>query len=477
MDADTLVVNSVTGGTANGLVSVGGLVLSDSTLYVQHDIVWRISNVLYTRITDTFYVIPSADSGYYRKDLIYIDSASGEMIYVQGDQDTVITAPPVTPTGGIVVTVVDVFGSTISEPFPFIISGFWAVTGNAGTSSTTDFLGTLDSTNMVFRIKNASRMYLDRTNNDLQMNQGTSIRLMAEGGSLSDRVYFGDNSIYDDGGGNMIFDEFVGGFTFQNGTTGTEASIGRYVNKFVAPTVIGSNSDIEINAVLDLQSTSRGFLPTRLTTAQMVANSSNLRTGSITTPGSAYTDGVHNGLEATGGSGTGATFNVLVAGGAVVVSQISNTGRDYVVGDVLSAAVPGGTGFTYTVTATGTAGILTFNTDSLSTFQYNGSAWQNLYSVGGGGGGDVTQAQLDDTAAAIRADIPLSTTTTVTVTVATAGQTAFTFSSVPAALSDYMIFRNGVAIEPTTDYTTSGNIVTLVLPSTVGDRIRYQRIK
>jgi hypothetical protein len=68
-------------------------------------------------------------------------------------------------------------------------------------------------------------------------------------------------------------------------------------------------------------------------------------------------------------------------------------------------------------------------------------------------------------------------TTTVTITVATAGQTAFTFSSVPASLSDYIIFRNGIAIEPTTDYTTSGNIVTLVTPSTVGDRIRYQRIK
>lgn len=679
-DVDTLVVNAVTGGAANGLVSVGGLVLSDSTLYVQHDIVWKINNVLYTRTTDTFYVIPSADTGYYRKDLIYIDSADGSFNYVQGTQDTVITNPPVTPQGGIVITVVDVFGPTISEPVPFVTSGFWSTIGNGGTNSTTNFLGTTDSTNLVFRIKDVSRMYLDRTNNDLQMNQGTSIRLQAAGGALSDRVWFGDNSIYDDGGGNMIFNEFVGGFTFENGTTGAEAKIGRFENKLVAPTVIGSTADRDINALLDLQTTSMGLLNSRLTTAQMVANSSNLRTGAITTPGSGYTNGTYSGLSATGGSGTGATFNITVTGNAVSAVQISNTGRNYVVGDVLSASVPGGTGFTYTVSATGTAGIQVYNTDSNSVFQYNGTAWQNLYNTGGGGGigwslsgnsgtdqsidflgttdgqgltfkvnntfsgrleqglsanvslgqfsflnnssGTLntaygTQALRNNTSGIGNTSVgaysmwinttgsynmgvgggalgynvdgeknvgvgtnaggfnnsngtisigygagvnlfsqshslfigdstasgtgggdganeivigdnltgngsntitfgnssntgtflggygngtitgtptySLSVnsagkiietasgggggTTTVTITVATAGQTAFTFSSVPATLSDYVIFKNGIALEPTNDYTTSGNIVTLVLPATVGDRIRYQRIK
>jgi len=54
---------------------------------------------------------------------------------------------------------------------------------------------------------------------------------------------------------------------------------------------------------------------------------------------------------------------------------------------------------------------------------------------------------------------------------------SFTFSSVPATYSDYLIFRNEVPLESTTDYTTSGNVVTILLPLVSGDRIRYHRTK
>lgn len=67
--------------------------------------------------------------------------------------------------------------------------------------------------------------------------------------------------------------------------------------------------------------------------------------------------------------------------------------------------------------------------------------------------------------------------TSVQFITATAGQTDFTFIGVPASYSDYMIFRNGVAIEPTADYATSGNVVTLVVHSDLNDRIRFQRIQ
>lgn len=56
------------------------------------------------------------------------------------------------------------------------------------------------------------------------------------------------------------------------------------------------------------------------------------------------------------------------------------------------------------------------------------------------------------------------------------GSTAFTFTSVPASYNDYIIFRNGSSIRPTTDYTTSGNIIT-ILTIEVGDIVRFQRIK
>ena len=165
---DTLILNSVTGGAANGLVSVGGLVLADSVLYVQHDVVWKINNLLYTRTTDTFYVIPSADSGYYRKDLIYIDSADGSFNYVQGVQDTVVAFPPVTPNGGIILTIVDVFGPTISQPVPFIVSGYWTTTGNLGTNGAVNYVGTSDSVDFNLSTKGITRIKV-KANGDITL--------------------------------------------------------------------------------------------------------------------------------------------------------------------------------------------------------------------------------------------------------------------------------------------------------------------
>lgn len=67
--------------------------------------------------------------------------------------------------------------------------------------------------------------------------------------------------------------------------------------------------------------------------------------GSIT-GGSLYTNGTYGGVSLTGGSGSGATANITVSGGAVTAVTILNPGIQYVVGDVLSApaASIGGTG-------------------------------------------------------------------------------------------------------------------------------------
>jgi hypothetical protein len=58
---------------------------------------------------------------------------------------------------------------------------------------------------------------------------------------------------------------------------------------------------------------------------------------------------------------------------------------------------------------------------------------------------------------------------------ATAAQTAFTFTSVPASYDDYMIFVNGSLWESTVGYTTSGNIITLTTPLSVGDVVTMRR--
>lgn len=73
---------------------------------------------------------------------------------------------------------------------------------------------------------------------------------------------------------------------------------------------------------------------------------------SITTAGSSYTNGTYNSTALTGGTGTGATANITVAGNIVTSVVIYAQGQDYTVGDVLSATIPGGSGFTATIVTT-----------------------------------------------------------------------------------------------------------------------------
>lgn len=64
--------------------------------------------------------------------------------------------------------------------------------------------------------------------------------------------------------------------------------------------------------------------------------------------GSGYTNGAYSG-GFTGGSGTGAQADFTISGGVVTAVVLTNLGSGYVVGDVLTAPVPGGTGFTINV--------------------------------------------------------------------------------------------------------------------------------
>lgn len=81
----------------------------------------------------------------------------------------------------------------------------------------------------------------------------------------------------------------------------------------------------------------------------------------LTNAGSGYTNGTYNNTPLTGGTGTGATANITVAGNVVTAVVINGHGVNYTVGDVLSATFGGGTSFAITVS-------------SLMTFV---SLWQN----------------------------------------------------------------------------------------------------
>jgi hypothetical protein len=72
-------------------------------------------------------------------------------------------------------------------------------------------------------------------------------------------------------------------------------------------------------------------------------------TATITNAGSSYTNGTYNNTPLTGGSGTGATANITVAGNVVTAVVINGHGTGYAVGNTLSATITGGSGFVLTV--------------------------------------------------------------------------------------------------------------------------------
>jgi hypothetical protein len=78
-----------------------------------------------------------------------------------------------------------------------------------------------------------------------------------------------------------------------------------------------------------------------------------VKAGTITST-SGYANGLYSDVPMTGGSGSGATADVLVSGGLVTSVEINNAGNFYAVGDVLSISVSlvggNGTDITYTVT-------------------------------------------------------------------------------------------------------------------------------
>ena len=69
----------------------------------------------------------------------------------------------------------------------------------------------------------------------------------------------------------------------------------------------------------------------------------------LTAGGTLYTNGTYTNQALTGGSGSSATATIVVAGGIVTSVTIYAKGKNYVVGDTLSASLPAGSGLIITV--------------------------------------------------------------------------------------------------------------------------------
>lgn len=83
-----------------------------------------------------------------------------------------------------------------------------------------------------------------------------------------------------------------------------------------------------------------------VTFAMLTSATGGVLSGSIAAPGTAYTDGAYPGVGLTGGTGSGATADITVSGGAVTIVTLDSIGTGYSQNDILSAnaADIGGTG-------------------------------------------------------------------------------------------------------------------------------------
>jgi hypothetical protein len=72
----------------------------------------------------------------------------------------------------------------------------------------------------------------------------------------------------------------------------------------------------------------------------------------IANAGSGYTNATYTFIALTGGSGSGATATIVVAGGIITSVALEDFGQGYVAGDTLSAAIPAGINFALTVNET-----------------------------------------------------------------------------------------------------------------------------
>lgn len=129
--------------------------------------------------------------------------------------------------------------------------------------------------------------------------------------------------------------------------------------------------------------------------------------GEISAGGTGYTNGSYPAQALTGGSGSGATANITVAGGVVTAATMAGEGSGYVAGDVLSA-------FTGTDGAIGagaiTAGGTSYTTGTYTAVPLTGGAGTGAQATVVISGGAVTSVTITAAGSGYAADDALSAT-------------------------------------------------------------------
>jgi len=140
---------------------------------------------------------------------------------------------------------------------------------------------------------------------------------------------------------------------------------------------VGTLALADTSAALDVPSTTKAFLPPRMTTTQRITITSGITTATRAA-GTGYTNGTYTANALTGGTGTGATATLTIAGGAVTSAIFVSKGTGYNIGDILTGtSIGAGSGFTLTVTAlTYTAeGSVVYDLTLHKLYGWDGTTW------------------------------------------------------------------------------------------------------
>lgn len=305
-------------------------------------------------------------------------------------------------------------------------SSGWGLTGNSGLTPVTNFLGTTDANSIRFKTNNVQRVIFDSLGRVGIGSSGTgllptkTLDVVGTGGFSSDLTVSGNLLMsggkeldFGGGSGGNVWVQNYGSASTRNGisylsadrstviyaqtygvaanrisfgfgidgSTATIANTDLNIYSKYGNVVIGKSASDSATALLQLVSTTKGFVPPRMTKAQRNAITSGVEAGTITNAGSGGTTGTY-GVTMTGGTGSGMQASVVISGGIVTSCTPSTTtpGTGYSVGDVLSTTAGSISGFQFTVTKlTGVQGLMIYQTDNTQGLRvYNGTNWMKF---------------------------------------------------------------------------------------------------
>ena len=180
---------------------------------------------------------------------------------------------------------------------------------------------------------------------------------------------------------------------------------------------IGS-SFADSNAILDIQSKARGFLPPRMNTLQRNGINKYVKVINVTNGGSGYQLAPSVTIDNSPCNGISAKAYALITGGVVTQVVVSDGGSCYATAPsvtFVNSTVPGftgGSGATAVAVVDSSIvpeGLIIYNTDSTKPQYYNGSIWRNMNEGLGGSGIDEARVRqiVSDSVKIVSAQSPI----------------------------------------------------------------------